>query len=68
MPTFGRTARQDILWGEFNAIREIVGAGLLDPTQGEYDGTDPTLEDLQDDWNDLVEEYEDIHSDNETFG
>ena len=68
MATFGRTARQDVLWGLFNAIREIVGAGLLDPTQGEYDGADPSLEDLQDDWDDLVEEYEDIHSDNETFG
>ena len=68
MTTFGRTDRQDVLWGEFNAIRAVVDKGLLDPTQGEYDGADPSLEDLQDDWDDLVEEYEDIHSDNETFG
>ena len=68
MTTFGRTARQDVLWGEFNAIRAVVDRGLLDPTQGEYDGTDPTLEDLQDDWDDLVEEYADIHSDQNTFG
>ncbi len=68
MATFGRTARQDVLWGEFNAIRAIVDKGLLDPTQGEYDGTDPAPEDLQDDWDDLVEEYGDIHSDQNTFG
>lgn len=70
MASFGRTARQDVLWGEFNAIREIVGAGLLDPTQGEYvpDEGERSLADLQDDWNDLVEEYQDLHSDNDTFG
>jgi len=68
MATFGRTARQDVLWHEFCAIRAIVDKGLLSPEDGEYDGTDPAPEDLQDDWDDLVEEYEDIHSDNDTFG
>ena len=68
MATLGRTDRQDVIWGELNAIRAIVDKGLLDPTQGEYDGVDPTLEDLQDDWDDLVEDYEDIHTDNDTFG
>ena len=70
MATFGRTARQDVIWGELNAIRATVDAGLLDPTQGEYvpEEGGRTLEDLQDDWNDLVEEYQDAHSDNDTFG
>ena len=68
MLTFGRTARQDVIWGLFNAIRAIVDKGLLSPEDGEYDGADPSLEDLQDDWNDLIEEYADIHSDQDTFG
>ena len=68
MAEFGRTDRQDVIWGELNAIRAIVDKGLLSPEDGEYDGTDPEPVDLQDDWNDLVEEYDDIHTDNETFG
>ena len=68
MATFGRTARQDVLWGEFNGIRDIVDKGLLGPEEGEYDGLDPEPADLIDEWNDLVEEYADIHADNETFG
>ena len=70
MASFGRTAAQDVIWGDLNAIRAIVGAGLLDPTDGEYvpEAGGTSLEDLQDDWDDLVEDYTDIHSDNETFG
>jgi len=54
----------------FNEIRAIVDKGLLDPTQGEYvpEEGGRTLEDLQDDWDDLVEEYQDAHTDNDTFG
>ena len=36
MATFGRTARQDVLWGEFNAVRGTVDAGLLSPEDAEY--------------------------------
>ena len=71
MTSFGRTARQDVIWDEFQDIRDIVDAGLLSPEEAEYepeDEGDPEADDLQDDWDDLVEEYEDIHTDNDTKG
>ena len=40
MASFGRTERQDVLWGEFNEIRDTVDAGLLGPEDAEYDGDD----------------------------
>ena len=70
MATFGRTPRQDTIWEELNAIREYY-PGLLDPTEGGYvqeEDDDPELVDLQDDWDDLVEEYEEIHVVNATKG
>ena len=71
MTEFGRTARQDVLWDGFQDIRDIVDKGLLSPEEGEYEPVeegDPEADDLQDDWDDLVEEYEEIHTDNETKG
>ena len=71
MVEISRTDRQNEIWDEFQAIRNIVDYGLLDPTAGGYepeDEGDPEADDLQDAWNDLVEEYGDIHTDNETKG
>ena len=66
MASFGRTARQDVLWGEFNAIRDTVDAGLLGPEDAEYDGADVVA--LTAAWDALVVEYAAIHTANETFG
>ncbi len=70
MATFGRTAAQDVIWGELNAIRATVDAGLLDPTDGEYvpEAGEESLEDIQDRWDDFVADYADDHADNDTFG
>ena len=54
------------MWLEFNVIREIVGAGLLNPDDGGYSEDDEG--ELQEDWDELVEEYTEIHEENETFG
>lgn len=66
MTTFGRTARQDVLWSEFNDIRATVDQGLLSPEDAEYDGGDAV--ELQARWDDAVTEYETIHTANDTFG
>ena len=70
MTSFGRSARQNVIWDEFQAIRDEVGEGLRSPEDSsymEYEGG-PELEDMIDDWNDLVNEYEEIHTENETKG
>lgn len=70
MTSFGRTARQDVLWDGFQEIRNEVDEGLLSPEQSsyvEYEGG-PELEDLIDSWDDLVEEYNEIHTENSTKG
>ena len=67
MPTFGRTARQDILWGLFNAIRAIIDKGLLSPEDGLEEG-DPLIALHQPTWDALEVEYAAIHTANETFG
>jgi hypothetical protein len=66
MATFGRTARQDVLWDEFNDIRATVDKGLLSPDDAEYDGDDAVA--LQTRWDEVVTEYEAIHETNSTFG
>lgn len=71
MTEFGRTARQDVIWDEFQAIRDEIDEGLRSPEEAvdyeEYEGG-PQLDDMQDAWDDLVEEYEEIHAENETKG
>ena len=64
MASFGRTARQDVIWVLFNDIRVIVDEGLLDPDEGEYedDGS------LQAEWDALETEYDAIHAANDTKG
>jgi len=66
MTEFDRTARQDVIWTELNEIRETVDSGLLDPTEGEYTGDD--LVALQAAWDALEDEYNAIHTDNDTEG
>ena len=66
MASFGRTARQDVIWGLLNAIRDTVDAGLLGPDDGDYDGDDAVA--LEAAWVALVAEYAAIHAANETFG
>ena len=66
MTDFGRSTRQDVIWTEFNEIRDTVDAGLLDPTDGEYAGDD--LVALQAAWDALVVEYVAIHVTNSTKG
>lgn len=63
MASFGRTERQNQIWIRLNAIREIGDKGLLDPTYGEY-GDD----ELGEEWVELVAEYAEIHTENNTFG
>lgn len=63
MTSFGRTTRQDVIWSEFNAIRAIGGYDLLSPEDGGYE-----TDGLQDDWDDLAEEYAEIHTANDTIG
>ena len=66
MTEFDRTTRQDEIWSELNEIRDTVGSGLLDPTDGEYAGDD--LVALQASWDALVLEYVAIHTANSTIG
>ena len=66
MASFGRTARQDVIWGLLNAIRGTVDAGLLGPDDGDYDGDD--LVALEATWVALIAEYAAIHTANDTFG
>jgi len=66
MGSFGRTERQDVIWGELNAIRDTVDAGLLGPDDGDYDGDD--LVALEAEWQALIAEYLAIHVANDTFG
>lgn len=70
MTEFGRTARQNEIWDELQDLRDEVDEGLLSPEESsyaEYEGG-PELADLIVDWDDKVEEYEDIHTENETRG
>jgi len=69
MANFGRTARQSEIWNEFDAIRVIVDMGLLCPDDGCYSERCPEDEgELQEEWDELVEEYVEIHTENGTFG
>lgn len=67
MASFGRSTRQDVLWGEFNAIRAIIDMGLLSPEDG-LEAGDPLIALHQPDWDAFVVEYAAIHTANETFG
>ena len=64
--TFGRTDRQEVMWGEFNAVYDAADAGLLPPEDAETLTGDSVW--LQDEWELLVEEYEAIHEAERTFG
>ena len=64
--SFGRTDRQDEIWGELNAIRGVVDAGLLGPEDGELESGDAVW--LQDEWELLIEEYNAIHESERTIG
>ena len=66
MASFGRSDRQEVIWGLLNAIRGTVDAGLLGPDDGEYDGDDAVA--LEATWVALVAEYAAVHTANETFG
>ena len=70
MSEFGRITRQDTIWTELNDIRAEIDEGLRSPEESSYEEYEggPELADLQGDWEDLVEEYEDIHADNDTKG
>lgn len=70
MTDFGRTARQNVIWDEFQDIRDEIDEGLLSPADSSYEEYEggPELTDLIDDWDDLIEEYEEIHTENETKG
>ena len=65
MATFGRTAAQDVMWVELNDIRNTVDAGLLGPEDGDYEDGEG---ELQEEWEELIVEYREIHTDNGTFG
>ena len=70
MADFDRTDRQDTIWSELNDIRIEVDEGLRGPEESsyvEYEGG-PELVDLISDWDDLKEEYEEIHAENDTKG
>lgn len=67
MAEFGRTDRQDVIWGELNLIRAAIDKGLLSPEQGLEEG-DPLIVLHQADWDAFVLEYAAIHTANETFG
>ncbi len=67
MTSFGRTARQDVIWVDLNGILDTVGEGALYPPEDSgYTGDDAAA--LQVEWDSLVDEYETIHTDNETKG
>lgn len=66
MTSFGRSARQEVIWGDLNAIRGVVDAGLLGPEEGEYAGDDAVA--LEATWQAFITEYNLIHTTNETFG
>lgn len=65
MATFGRSARQNIIWGLLGDIRVTVGAGLRSPDEEGYDEDDG---ELQAEWEELQTEYKAIHAANETKG
>ena len=67
MASFGRTVRQDVIWGEFNVIRGVIDKGLLSPEDG-LEALDPLIALHQPTWDALVAEYAAIHTANETFG
>jgi len=64
--SFGRTDRQEEIWGELNYIRGEVGAGLLGPEDGGMTGGEEVW--MQDEWEILVSEYLAIHEAERTFG
>jgi len=71
MATFGRTAAQDVIWDRLNTIRNMYTqpGALLEPDEGLSDGMDQDdIDDLQDEWDDLLVDYADIHEANGTFG
>ena len=70
MTEFDRTARQNVIWDELQDLRDEVDEGLRSPEESsyiEYEGG-PELADMIVDWDDLVEEYDEIHEANETKG
>lgn len=67
MSTFGRTPRQDVLWGLFNAIRAIIDKGLLSPEEGLEEG-DPLIALHQPTWDAYETGYAAIHTANDTIG
>jgi len=70
MSEFGRTTRQDTIWSELNDIRIEIDEGLRSPEESsyvEYEGG-PELADLIDSWDGCVQEYEEIHAENDTKG
>ena len=64
--SFGRTERQDEIWGDINAIRGIVDTGLLGPEEAEYAGDYLELLTLY--WDKFIAEYDAIHEAERTFG
>ena len=67
MASFGRTARQDVLWVLFNDIRDIIDEGLRAPEDAEnYEGGDEVA--LQVLWDAYDVEYTAIHTANGTKG
>ena len=42
MASFGRSDRQEVIWGEFNVIRGVVDKGLLSPEDG-LEALDPLI-------------------------
>ena len=67
MASFGRSDRQEVIWGELNAIRGEVDKGLLSPEDG-LEALDPLIALYHPTWDALVIEYAAIHTANETFG
>ena len=64
--SFGRTERQDVIWGELNYIRSEVDAGLLGPEDGGMTGGEEVW--MQDEWEIVISEYLAIHEAERTFG
>ena len=72
MATFGRTAAQDVIWERLNAIKNLYAqpGNLQEPDDGLVGAgyTQDEIDDLQDEWDDIVETYADAHEANDTFG
>ncbi len=63
MASFGRSARQNVIWDELQDIRDIGGGSLYSPEDGDYETNG-----LQVDYDALVAEYIAIHVANDTKG